>query len=88
MSCVAHLTNDWKAETLITENEKDVIQSCAGQANDKDGDEVLDIVDNCAENCNALQLDGNSDGIGDVCDVCDRTPGCGGCKHSASEGYC
>ncbi len=29
VSCVAHLTNDWKAEGLITEEEKEAIMECA-----------------------------------------------------------
>ena len=32
-SCVTHLTNDWKKHGLISESEKDTIQSCAAQAN-------------------------------------------------------
>ena len=32
VSCVAHLTNDWKRAGLITGQEKGRIQSCAGQA--------------------------------------------------------
>lgn len=31
--CVAHLTNSWIKEGLITDEEKDAIQSCAGQSN-------------------------------------------------------
>ena len=33
VSCVAHLTNDWKAAGLITGREKGAIQSCAAQSN-------------------------------------------------------
>lgn len=33
VSCVAHLTNEWKKEGLITGYEKDLIMSCAGEAN-------------------------------------------------------
>lgn len=33
VSCVAHLTNAWKKEGLITGYEKDIIMSCAGSAN-------------------------------------------------------
>ena len=32
VSCVAHLTNDWKKDGLITGTEKDAIQSCAAEA--------------------------------------------------------
>ena len=32
VSCVAHLTNEWKQAGLITGKEKGAIQSCAAQA--------------------------------------------------------
>ena len=32
VSCVAHLTNDWKKGSYITGSEKGSIQSCAAQA--------------------------------------------------------
>ena len=35
---------------------------------DLDGDDILDHLDNCPATSNANQLDGDSDGIGDVCD--------------------
>jgi hypothetical protein len=41
----------------------------------KDIDEVLEVFDSCLANCNVLQLDGDSDSVGDLCD---STPGCGG----------
>ena len=69
-----------KADNLISDNEKGVIQSCASQAYDKDNVKVLDKFDNCPDNCNVLQLDG--DGIGDVCAA---SPGCGGCGQPACE---
>jgi hypothetical protein len=82
VSCVAHLTNDWNADTLISEDEKDVIQSCAAMAYDKDKDNILDQVDNCISTSNTLQLDADGDGIGDCCDP---NPGCGGCGLPACE---
>jgi len=33
VSCVAHLTNKWKKQGLITGNEKGKIESCAAKAN-------------------------------------------------------
>ena len=36
--------------------------------------------DNCPDDCNSNQLDANGDDIGDVCD---DTPGCGGCSQPA-----
>ena len=32
VSCVSHLTNDWKKQKLISGKEKGAIQSCAAQA--------------------------------------------------------
>ncbi len=37
---------------------------------DLDGDDILDHLDNCPTTSNANQLDGDSDDIGDVCDIC------------------
>ncbi len=45
-------------------------------------DGIEDIEDNCPLRCNELQLDADGDGIGDVCD---DTPGCGGCGQPACE---
>jgi hypothetical protein len=45
-------------------------------AADKDGDGVSDTGDNCPDVCNTGQQDADTDGAGDVCDP---TPGCGGC---------
>jgi hypothetical protein len=49
---------------------------------DADGDSIADSVDNCPNNYNPQQLDADTDGIGDVCDT---TPGCGGCGQAACE---
>nr|WP_283808750.1 thrombospondin type 3 repeat-containing protein [Microvenator marinus] len=35
--------------------------------NDRDGDGVLDVFDNCPGTPNPDQLDSDSDGVGDVC---------------------
>jgi hypothetical protein len=43
---------------------------------DTDGDGVTDAFDKCPAISNPQQLDADVDGIGDVCDP---TPGCGGC---------
>lgn len=50
---------------------------------DNDGYCILD--DNCPNNCNVQQLDADGDEIGDVCDP---SPGCGGCGQSACEQQC
>ena len=39
-----------------------------------DGDEVLNKDDNCPNVANTDQLDGDSDGVGDVCDNCPFDP--------------
>jgi hypothetical protein len=70
------------------------LTDCAGQvsvaggyyiATDGDGDGVADDLDNCPSICNPQQLDADHDGIGDVCDT---TPGCGGCGQQACEAAC
>ena len=38
VSCVAHLTNDWKKEGLIRGNDKGAIQSCAAKKHDDEND--------------------------------------------------
>ena len=52
---------------------------------DSDGDDVPDYQDNCPNDCNTEQLDADSDTIGDVCD---STPGCGGCSGVQCEQEC
>lgn len=49
---------------------------------DLDNDGILNPEDNCPDICNKQQLDADSDDIGDVCD---NTPGCGGCGQPACE---
>jgi hypothetical protein len=57
---------------------------CEGLA-DSDGDYVRDAIDNCPAICNALQMDADSDGAGDVCDA---TPDCGGAGQPVCETAC
>jgi phosphotransferase system IIB component len=49
---------------------------------DLDADGILNITDNCPNTCNTQQLDADGDTAGDVCD---DTPGCGGCGETACE---
>ena len=51
-------------------------------SDDTDADGIADNVDNCPTVCNPQQLDADTDNIGDVCDA---TPGCGGCGQPACE---
>jgi hypothetical protein len=50
-----------------------------------DLDGITDNVDNCPATCNFLQSDADNDGTGDVCDP---TPGCGGCGQAQCEQQC
>jgi hypothetical protein len=52
---------------------------------DSDNDGVTDAADNCPDTCNTDQLDADSDGIGDVCDL---DPRCGGNPQPACEQVC
>jgi hypothetical protein len=52
---------------------------------DIDNDGIVDTQDNCPDKCNVQQLDADADGIGDVCDP---TPGCGGCGSPQCETQC
>jgi hypothetical protein len=56
------------------------VDPCPNDAdNDADNDGHCADEDNCPSNCNTEQSDHDGDGIGDVCDP---TPGCGGCGAS------
>ena len=52
---------------------------------DSDNDGIPDVDDNCPDNCNSDQWDADGDEIGDVCD---DTPGCGGCGQDLCEHEC
>ena len=54
---------------------------------DTDSDGILDNVDNCPTVCNPLQLDADSDVIGDLCDD-PNNRGCGGCGLPECETPC
>ena len=56
-----------------------------GQCIDSDGDTVCDNFDNCPNICNTQQLNADNDLTGDVCD---STPGCGGCGQIDCEVSC
>ncbi|MGE3455304.1 MAG: thrombospondin type 3 repeat-containing protein, partial [Kofleriaceae bacterium] len=49
---------------------------------DRDGDGVLNPVDNCPDKANSDQYDADGDGKGDLCDVCpmEANPGSAGCS--------
>ena len=49
--------------------------------NDRDGDTVVNALDNCPDIANTNQADGDMDGKGDVCDLCPTVanPGTAGC---------
>jgi hypothetical protein len=52
---------------------------------DADHDGIPDAVDNCPDVCNPEQLDANKNGLGDLCDP---SPGCGGCSGIECEQPC
>lgn len=52
---------------------------------DIDNDGILNDDDNCPDICNSQQLDADADSAGDVCD---DTPGCGGCGQDPCEQEC
>lgn len=54
---------------------------------DQDGDDVIDLDDNCPIDANADQADADDDGLGDVCDACPMiaNPGGGACPGTIYE---
>jgi hypothetical protein len=66
-------------------NRTEVIYYITINTTDSDGDSIPDDVDICPDTCNSQQLDADGDGIGDVCD---DTPGCGGCGETSCETEC
>ena len=50
-----------------------------------DADGIGNLNDNCPTICNSSQQDSDGDGEGDVCDA---TPGCGGCGEPVCETEC
>ena len=58
-------------------------QPACEQSCDLDNDGIFNSLDNCPDIANPRQLDADGDGTGDVCDL---TPGCGGCGQSLCEG--
>jgi hypothetical protein len=66
-------------------NRSEVTYQITINTTDMDADGVSDCVDNCPDTCNPLQLDADGDGTGDVCD---DTPGCGGCGLDLCETEC
>lgn len=50
------------------------VPSCASSSQDSDGDDVVDLEDNCSIEDNLLQTDTDDDSRGDVCDNCPAAP--------------
>jgi hypothetical protein len=69
----------------VAGNRAEVIYYITINKTDSDGDSIPDDVDICPETCNSEQLDADEDDIGDVCD---DTPGCGGCGDPVCEIEC
>jgi hypothetical protein len=82
---------DWESDWAVYNGYTDGNSVCCngtvvtGNICDPDGDGVNIDTDNCPDNCNAQQLDADGDNIGDVCD---STPGCGGCGEPECEQVC
>ncbi|MEZ4470036.1 MAG: thrombospondin type 3 repeat-containing protein [bacterium] len=55
---------------------------------DRDGDGVENVNDNCPDHANADQLDSDGDGLGDACDDSGAGGAGGGTTDSGSEGDC
>ncbi len=84
VSCVAHLTNEWKRAGLITPQEKGAIQSCAAQSTIPAG---LSLVNGrgVAGGGGLCPADINGDGVTNVLDLidlllCFGLPAAGGCN--------
>ena len=83
VSCVAHLSNEWKHAGLITGQEKAAIQSCAAQSNIPGGLPLLSSHE-AAGGGGLCPADINGDGVTNVLDLIDlllcfglpATPGC------------
>jgi hypothetical protein len=83
-ACPADLVAPSTTECRASTGECDPAESCTGSSivcpvdfvsPDTDGDSECDLVDNCALDPNASQLDSDSDGDGDVCDPCTNVAG-------------
>ena len=59
-----------------TAGERPNTSACPSFAADSDGDDVVDIFDNCPGNSNVTQIDVDLDGRGDACDPCPNGEGC------------
>lgn len=66
-------------------SQPDYIVETSYETGDTDMDTIPDEADNCPNICNSAQLDADGDNVGDVCDA---TPGCGGCGQIACEITC
>ncbi len=47
-----------------------IVDPCAGQGGDSDGDGICNNVDNCVNNPNSNQADSDNDNVGNACDNC------------------
>jgi hypothetical protein len=59
-----------------TAGERPNTSPCPSFAADSDGDDVVDIFDNCPGKSNVTQIDVDLDGRGDACDPCPNGEGC------------
>ena len=83
-ACPADLFAAANTECRASTGECDPAEACTGSSiacpvdfvsPDTDGDSECDLVDNCALDPNASQVDSDSDGDGDVCDPCTNVAG-------------
>jgi hypothetical protein len=75
VSCVSHLTNDWKKQDLITGKEKGAIQSCAAQSDTCEG-LMIEITDPTTDDYydppgtpSAISLAGTASGDDEIVEV-------------------